>query len=109
MDKNNRFSACLNEYNQLFSDGKVRRQIGFFKLEMTVKGLNSFLGLVTMRLKEKKKPLLVKVISVILNLVFGHVFMKLMNLFSLIFVVLNLPVVEETAPFFALFGLLLFF
>lgn len=75
---------------------------------MMLEGFKSIFGFIWVSLKEEEKLLLVEKVSIVVNLMFCHVFMELMNLFSFIFVMLDLSEVEESAAFFAFFGFFLF-
>lgn len=75
---------------------------------MVVEGLDGFFGLVAVGLEEEEKALFIKVFPIVLDLVFGDVLMEFMNLFLLVFVVLDMPIVEESASLLALLCLLLF-
>jgi|JI9StandDraft_1071089.scaffolds.fasta_scaffold223824_2 hypothetical protein len=76
---------------------------------MAMEGLNGILGLVSVGLEEEEEPLLIKVLSVVFDLVLGHVFMEFVDFFSFVVVVFDLSIVEEATSLFALFCFLLFF
>jgi hypothetical protein len=75
---------------------------------MAMEGLNGILGLVSVGLEEEEEPLLIKVLSVVFDLVLGHVFMEFVDFFSFVVVVFNLSIVEEATSLFALLCFLLF-
>lgn len=75
---------------------------------MAMEGLDGILGFVSVGLEEEQESLLIKVLSVVLDLVLGHVFMEFMDLLSFVVVVLDLSIVEEATSLLALFRFLLF-
>jgi hypothetical protein len=75
---------------------------------MAMEGLNGILGLVSVGLEEEEEPLLIKVLSVVFDLVLGHVFMEFVDFFSFVVVVFDLSIVEEATSLFTLFCFLLF-
>ena len=76
---------------------------------MCCHGLEGFLGFVGITLEEEEKSLVVVELPVVLALVLGDVVMEFLDFFAFIFVVFDLPVVEEPTAFLAFFCFLLFF
>lgn len=98
----------MYSYDEFFCLGEVRGDVCLSKIEVAVKGLDGFLGLISMGLKEEEEALFVKVFPIVLDFVFGDVLMELVNLFSFILIVLDVSVIKESGALLSFFSLLLF-
>lgn len=76
---------------------------------MAGKCLQGLLGFVSMTLEEEEETLLVEELTVVLELVLGHVIMEFVQFLAFILVMQSLSVEEETCALLAFFGLLLLF
>ena len=73
---------------------------------MCIECLQCFFGFVSMPLEEEEEFLVIKKLSIVVDLVFCYILMKFIYFFAFVFVMLNLSEVEEAGSFLSLFSLL---
>ena len=73
---------------------------------MIVERLNGFLGFVAVTLQKEQQTLFVEIGLIILDIVLSDVLVEFLDLFTFIFVMLDLSEIEETSALLALLSLL---
>lgn len=75
---------------------------------MIVECLKGFLGLVAVTLQKEEQTLFVEIGLIVLDIVLSDVLVEFLDLFTFIFVMLDLSEIEETSALLALLSLLFF-
>jgi hypothetical protein len=108
MDRRSRFSGYHKEYDHLLSLlWKLGGKILFSEIEVGVEGFYGLLGLVAVTLEKEEEALLVEDLTIVVDLVLGHIVVELVQLLPLVFIMLDLAEEEEAGALLAFFCLLL--
>jgi len=76
---------------------------------MIVHGLYGLLRLIMMSLEKQQEFLIVKILPVDINVMLNDVLLKLFDLLKLVFVVLDLSIIEKPGTLFSLLGFYFFY